>query len=568
MIDCLILGHHDADFADYVRMVRAMDPRSGAYRDLDLAFIEHEGKPYRALDILSRLQPGWGKPGFRPFFNTDQLWPTITYLGSYLARHGFTFDYVNAFHLQRETLRQKLLAGNVRTVAITTTLYVSPHPILEIVSFIRGLDTGVEVVLGGPYIANQAAMATDEASLCQLFDFLGADYYVISQEGELALGRLLRALKEGGDLSQVDNLAYRRHGRFVRTASSREANALEENPVDYSLFPTAEIGEFVALRTAKSCPFACSFCGFPKRAGKYVFEGVEAVERHLDALRAVGTVSTLTFLDDTFNVPPKRFRELLQMMIRNGYGFHWNSFYRSDHGDAETIELMARAGCEGVFLGVESGSDSMLKRMNKTSRRHNYLQAIPAFREAGISTYASLIVGFPGETLETVQESWDLVEETRPDFFRAQLWYCDPMTPIWDRREELGVRGSAFNWTHDTMDVATACDLIDRLFLSVTGSLWLPQWGFEQWSTFYLQRRGMPIEQVKTFVRSFNALVREKLVHGGESPAHAELMERLALSCRFDAAGDGAVPRAPTPAGGALAAAAAPVDDDLQEFRF
>lgn len=572
MIDCLILGHHDADFAEYVRMVRAMDQRSGAYRDLDLAFVEYEGKPYRALDLLSRFQPGWGRPGFRPLFNTDLLWPTITYLGSFLARRGFTFDYVNAFHLEREVLRDKLLAGDVRTVAITTTLYVSPHPILEIVSFIRALDTGVKVVIGGPFIANQATLVEDEASFGRMFELLGGDFYVISQEGESTLAGLLAALRDGGDPAQVPNLAYRgADGRFVRTAAVRESNPLDENPIDYSLFPAAEVGPFVALRTAKSCPFSCAFCGFPQRAGKYVYDDVEGVERHLDALREVGTVTTLTFLDDTFNVPPKRFKELLRMMIRNNYGFYWNSFYRSDHGDAETIDLMARAGCEGVFLGVESGSDAMLKRMNKTSRRHNYLAAIPAFRAAGISTYASLIVGFPGETLETVQESWDLVEEARPDFFRAQLWYCDPMTPIWAQRAEHGVQGSAFNWTHATMDAPTACDLIERLFLEVEGSLWLPQWGFEQWSTFYLQRRGMSLPQVKTFVRRFNDLVREKLVHGGPTAQHGALIDRLAASTRLG--GPDADAEVPHPAVGldALATTGADTtsnDDARQEFRF
>jgi radical SAM superfamily enzyme YgiQ (UPF0313 family) len=91
---------------------------------------------------------------------------------------------------------------------------------------------------------------------------------------------------------------------------------------------------------------------------------------------------------------------------------------------------MGKAGCEGVFLGVESGSDQMLERMNKTARRADYMKSIPLLRQAGISTYASLIVGFPGETLETVQETMSFVEEARPDFFRAQLWYCDPLTPI------------------------------------------------------------------------------------------------------------------------------------------
>ena len=527
-IECLFIGHNDSNFEEYVHMVRSISLESGAYRDLRLAFIEHEGKPYRALDIFS-LFHGTGKQ----FHNTDFLWPAIVALGNFVARRGFNFDYVSSFQHEKEQLRRKLTEREVGLVAITTTLYVSPHPILEIVAFIRQHNPGAKIVIGGPYIANQAAVVND-VELFRIFEYLGADYYVISNEGESALGNLLQALRDDEPLEGVHNISFRRDGKFIRTQASREENRLEDNLLDLRMFRPEDVGEFLSIRTAKSCPFSCSFCGFPRRAGEYVYEAVEPVERMLDSIKAAGTCTTLTFLDDTFNVPKKRFREILQMMIRKQYGFRWNSFYRSDHGDAETIEMMKAAGCEGVFLGVESGSDFIMERMNKTSRRKHYLAAIPAFREAGILTYASLIVGFPGESYETVAETRDLIETARPDFFRAQLWYCDPMTPIWSKREQYGVVGSAFHWRHDTMDAETACDLIDQLFLSVQGSTWLPQWGFEQWSTFYLQRLGMSRDQVKTFIRCFNATVREQLLFNHRRPEHAVRMEKLEASCKLD----------------------------------
>src|SRR5205085_1938539 len=138
--------------------------------------------------------------------------------------------------------------------------------------------------------------------------------------------------------------------RYVMTPAELESNPLEEHMIDYSLFPKEDFNEFLTLRTAKSCPFSCSFCGFPQRAGKYKYLSVDLVEKELDAIRNIGRVTTLTFIDDTFNVPKERFREIMRMMIRNNYGFKWNSFYRSDHGDEKTVELMAQAGCEGANL--------------------------------------------------------------------------------------------------------------------------------------------------------------------------------------------------------------------------
>jgi anaerobic magnesium-protoporphyrin IX monomethyl ester cyclase len=530
--DCLILGFYDYPFADYVGMVRSIGERSGSYRDLALAFVEHEGRPQRALDILTRFFYEARPEPARPFNNADFLWPVVTYLTTYLQRRGFAVDHVNLPHFESDELRRKLQGGEVRTVAITTTLYVSPHAILDLVALVRRFSPQTRIIVGGPYISNQAE-TMPRADLSRLLTYLGADIYVLCQEGEATLAAVVAALRQGGELAAAANLAYLAGAEIAYTAKVPESNPLVENLVDYRLFSPQERGEFITTRTAKSCPFACSFCGFPERAGEYNYLGVADVEREFDAIRDCGGVSTVTIIDDTYNVPKGRFKEILRMMIRNRYDFKWNCFYRADQGDEEAIELMAAAGCEGVFLGVESGSDAMLQRMNKRSRREHYLRAIPLLNAAGISTYASLIVGFPGETEATVRETIDLVEEARPEFYRAQLWYADPVTPIWKERERYGVTGVGFNWAHDTMDVDRACDWIDTMFLQIDGSIWLPQFGFEQWSTFYLQRHGMRREQLRTFLASFNALIKHRLVSFGEPPA-PELVDNLRLSCQFD----------------------------------
>lgn len=530
--DCLIIGYNDTDFAGYVNWVREMGSDHGAYRDLNLGFVDHDGRPRHALDVLNLFSP-LASPTL--LANTDFLWPTITYLGTYLQRHGYTFDYVNQFQQEKESLRKKLEQGDVLTVAITTTLYVSALPVLEIVAFIREHSPTAKILIGGPYVANLSAYSEPEAMREQL-RYIGADVYVINSEGEGALVRVLETLRNGGDLSNVENIAYRSGSEYVFTATSIESNSLEENMVDYPLFPHAHLGEFVSTRTAKSCPFACSFCGFPQRAGKYKYLSVELVEKELNAIRDIGGVTTITFLDDTFNVPKKRFQEILRMMIANNYGFKWNSFYRSDHGDEETIKLMAEAGCEGVFLGVESGSDETLKRMNKTARRKNYLESIPWLTQNNIISHASVIIGFPGETEESAAETVSLIEEAMPTYFRAQLWYADPLTPIWEQRETFGVKGSAFNWSHHTMDFRVASDIVDQMFLTMKNSVWLPQQGFEMWSLFYLERKGASRDGLRTYLRAFNAAIKERLLHPQRTEMSPEVLRVVRRAAQFSRA--------------------------------
>ncbi|MEO1335396.1 MAG: radical SAM protein, partial [Myxococcota bacterium] len=298
--DCLVVGFCEQDFPSYVKSVRAMGEDSGAFRDLDLAFINWQGTPYRSMDILNQFHREDGRPA--QFHNTDFVWPVIFYLCTYLWRHGFSFDYVNLFQQEKDKLAERLKSGTVRTVAITTTLYVSPQPILEIVEFIRRHDEDVTIIIGGPYVSNLPKML-DRESMEGVLEYLGGDVYVISQEGEQELVAVLDALRRNERLAGIPNIAYRDGDEFVVTEAVVSRTELAQNMVNYSLFAGHDVGELVSLRTAKSCPFRCKFCGFPQRAGKYTYLDVELVERELDAIAAMGGVSTLTFIDDTFNIP-------------------------------------------------------------------------------------------------------------------------------------------------------------------------------------------------------------------------------------------------------------------------
>ena len=531
MKDCLLIGHNDGNFADHVDLVSSWGTDSVLWRKLNLCFVEVDGVPLNAMDVINRSN---GLDGLRlpKLSNMDVLWPAVSYLASYLARRGFTVEWVNLFQEEKSELAAKLRREDVGAVAVTTTLCLAPWPIQEVVAFVRQHNRSARIVVGGPYIVNEAATLSP-SELAALFVELGADVYVISQEGELALARVLDAMRHGRPLADIDNIAYLENGGFVRTKTSAESNPLAENPVDYDLFSPERVGDCVLVRTVKSCPFACSFCSFPVQGGSYVYEDVEAVEAELDRLRRVGTVQAISFVDDTFNVPEGRFKQLMRMMIRNAYPFRWSANLRADHLDAESIDLLCRSGCEGVFLGVESGSETVLKIMNKSARPEHYRRLIPRLKDAGILTHCSLFIGFPGETRETVEETAAFLEDLQPDTFQAHPWFCNRATPIWNRREEFGLRGSGFAWEHRTMDVSTAIEIMEEWFLTVRGPVWLPQQGFSSWSIFYLQRRGMPLAQTMRFMRDFNDAIRFKLRHGKGQWIEPGLLDAVNASGRF-----------------------------------
>jgi radical SAM PhpK family P-methyltransferase len=531
--DCLLIGNNDINFGDYVNMVRAMGEDHADYKDLNLNFIQYNNKPYRPLDILTHFYYENKQGPHRPFHNSDLLWIVVSYLGTYLAKRGFSFDYINLFHLQKERLREKLEETDFLTAVITTTNYTFDLPILEIISFIRKYNDTVKIIVGGPYISKRYERM-DVENLKSFFKHLDADFYIYSREGEQTLVNLLNALKHNNHFHQVNNIAYKKGNGYLVTPSLSEVNSLEENMSDYSLFHREDIGGFVNLRISEGCPYACSFCAYPTRANQnYKYMNVEHIMKKLDAVRDIGGVTNLFFVDGTLNVPLEKFKDMLRMMIRQKYGFKWHCFFRCDNYDEETIELMRESGCQGVYLGLESANDTLLKNMNKTAGKENYLKAIPLFKKAGILVMVSIFVGFPGETVHTFQETLDFLEVTQPDFYRPQLWFCEPQTLIWHQREKYGLKGYHFAWSHKTMDAKTACDLLEKAFFSIDTPIWVPDPGFNFVSLYYLEQKGMSIQRQKRFLRCFNAVVKEKLLYPHKKEISPDLLESLKRSCRF-----------------------------------
>jgi radical SAM PhpK family P-methyltransferase len=359
---------------------------------------------------------------------------------------------------------------------------------------------------------------------------IGADFYVNSSQGETALVNIIDALKNNKPLDSIYNIYYKTADGIKTTPVMREDNHISENMVEWDLFKN-DVGEYVNIRTAISCPFSCSFCGFPQHAGRYQTSPVEEIEKELIALDKIGTVRDVHFIDDTFNIPAPRFKEILRMMIKNKFHFKWHSYFRCQYADREMVELMRGSGCEGVFLGIESGNNQVLKNMNKAAYTDKYFKGIELLKEYGIVTFGNFIIGFPGETDETVRDTIAFIETGGLDFFRAQLWYCEPITPIWKQKEVYDIRGESFEWSHATMDSRGACDLVEKIFFTVKNAIWVPQYNFDFDTFWRLYHRGMSIEQIRVFLESFNLAVKEKLKDPFRKEASYESLTGIKKAC-------------------------------------
>jgi p-methyltransferase len=502
-LDCVIIGYNEVPFERYESFLRNYGEDTEAYRDLKFSFVNVNG---RKLDYMGLMNLAMSKArGDGSLWNPQDEFKSgdipnlgAVYLANFLRKRGYNAKYVNLFQYEKEKLIE-YLAQDPACVAITTTFYVVNLPVNEMVEFIRRHNSKVKIVVGGPLVSNHIKNSRGE-DLKAALDDMGADIYVVEGQGEGTLAEIVECVKQGGDLSAVPNLAYIVDGKLHRTKTVAENNSLDENFINWSKFPEEEMGATIQTRTARSCAFKCSFCNYPTRAGALTLASLDVIERELDSMYELSNVRNVVFIDDTFNVPFPRFKDICRLMIKKKYPFNWYSYFRCSNSDEEAVELMAESGCKGVFLGIESGSPTILQNMNKSATIEKYAKGIEMLRRHGIMTFGSFIVGFPGETDETVEETVDFIRTEKPDYYRVQMWYCEPGTPIQKERAKYDINGEGFVWSHKTMDSLAAMDHIDRMFLSITESIWLPQWSFDFWTIPYLIGRGVSMDGFKSFM--------------------------------------------------------------------
>ncbi len=504
-IDCVIVGYNDVDFAAFAADQKKMAHYSGAYHEIVTNSVLLEGRRTTYMDLINHaVERATGRNPQLNSFAAPSL--GVCYLQSFLLRRGLRAEVVNFFNHDQERFRE-ILSHKPRSVAITTTYYVDNTPIIQIVDFVRRHSPETKVIVGGPHVYNLSC-DLDGAGLEYVLKAIGADVYVTDSQGEASLAGVVASLRDGEGFDEIPNLFYRDdEGNFRRTSRQAESNGMDENSVDWTLLDPDLITPLVYMRTARSCPFSCSFCNYPTLAGKHVLTSLEVLERELAHLHGIGT-RYLVFVDDTFNVPLPRFKNLLRLMIERQWNFQWISFFRCSNADEEAFDLMAQSGCIGVFLGIESGDQQILTYMDKHAKVDRYKWGVAQLRQRNIATFASLICGFPGETRQSLNNTLQFVEEAQPTFFNVQLYYHDTRSPIANRAEEFGIEGAGYNWRHRSMSWRVAADLAKHAFRSVQGSIPLSLYNFSIWSIPYLLSRGVTMEEMV----EFGKIAREMLV--------------------------------------------------------
>lgn len=303
-------------------------------------------------------------------------------------------------------------------------------PVTEVIAACRAL-TNAPVVLGGAGYS----MFPDAA-----LSYLGADLGICG-EGEVALPALLTRLAAGQDISGLPGVHVTGRGLQGERTFVKDLDRLPlPDESFWSAVDRQDPDLWLPVQTRRGCPLGCSYCSTASIEGTKVrARSTQLVAWHLAHMAEAG-FRQFYFVDNTFNLPPSYALELCRAISALRLGVTWRCILYPHQAPEELVAAMAEAGCVEVSLGFESGCPSVLRAMNKRFQPDEVRQISGRLATHSIRRLGFLLLGGPGETPESVEESFDFAESLNLELVNASVGIrIYPDTPLARLAVEEGV---------------------------------------------------------------------------------------------------------------------------------
>ena len=262
-----------------------------------------------------------------------------------------------------------------------------------------------------------------------LMELLRPDFG-IAGEGERSFARLLDALEGRGALREIGNLHFFDGDRLVSNPADPLYQVLDELPlperrrVDGRYYAHFGID---SVQTKRGCPLRCDYCTYPLIEGRSIRQRDPArvVDELFAALAAQPGIRHFFVVDSVFNLPPRHAKAVCREMIARGFRTPWTCYANPLGFDRELAELMAAAGCAGVEIGSDSGSNEVLDRLRKGFHVDQIRAIHDLCTAAGIPDCHTFILGTMGESLADVRGTLDFCRDLDPYAAILMIWTDD-----------------------------------------------------------------------------------------------------------------------------------------------
>jgi radical SAM superfamily enzyme YgiQ (UPF0313 family) len=284
----------------------------------------------------------------------------------------------------------------------------------------------------------------------------GADYILIG-EAEYTLLELIKSItKNENDFSSIQGLAFKHNDNIVKTTRRSVTKNLDELP-----FPAWDIIDIEPYRkmwlktsgyfsmnmgTTRGCPFKCNWCAKPIYGNRYNSRSPKNAVNELKLLKEKFQFDHIWFCDDIFGLKPGWINEFADLIEKENLGFRFKIQARADLLlQEDNIKNLARAGCDNIWMGAESGSQKILDAMDKGTTVEQIFTATKLLKKNNIKPSFFIQFGYPGETKEDIQKTVSMINNLLPYSIGISVSYPLPGTVFFEKvKEQLKEKS---NWT-------------------------------------------------------------------------------------------------------------------------
>jgi len=304
---------------------------------------------------------------------------------------------------------------------------------LNVAKKVKETDGDIQVILGGAH-----ATLLPEETLRGSADI----DVIVCGEGEQTTPEVVKVLEENSDhLNQVAGIAYRQ-GTGVRTNPLRPP-ILDLDSLPFPAFHLLPIGKYrlhppfgrqmpiMPIITSRGCPYRCIFCSKSVFGHKYRSNSPAYVLDQIRLLSERFGVKEVKFYDDSFTLDRKRVATICALLKEQHLDIPWTCETRVNLVDRDLLKTMMEAGCYMIEYGVESGNPQILENLKKDITLEQAARAFEWTHEAGIETVAYFMIGSPGETRETIEETIGFAKKLDPDFVQFSTATPYPGTELY-----------------------------------------------------------------------------------------------------------------------------------------
>lgn len=339
----------------------------------------------------------------------------------------FYQEYLNSFQNHSHSVWKEVkdtianASADVVGISIWTTYAASAFHVAKLC---KEINAGCAVVMGGPH----ATVKADE-----ILKISPDVDYVVRGEGEVTMLELVRQISSATDSAlSIHGLSFRHKHAIIHNQPrplvrdlgqfGYPARSLLMNENTYT---SEDMG---LIMSSRGCPFACSYCATHARTVTY-----RPTDHIVDEIKLVkekyGT-TLFSFKDDSFTVNKKRVEQFCDKLLAERLNINWECNTRVDLVSESLLAKMKKAGCNSIKVGVESGSERILKRMNKGITHDQIRNAAKLFRKIGIHWTGYFMMGVPSETVDEIYQTLDFMYEIEPDFASISVYEPFPGTPM------------------------------------------------------------------------------------------------------------------------------------------